>query len=256
MRIAVEWGLRSGEVRGLRWPDVELAALRLHVRPALGVARRRQGPEGPPDAPGRDNARARRRARRPVPDEVVERGPQQRLRLAGRGGVGPSARHAARGRARVQMRRRRQVVEAGKGGQRSSRGGDLSRAPAHGGTAMLTAGKPRRRGRRSSGTRARRSRTPVYEHLLEDALLDEAVRACGVEGDGAGTGRALTRRRPPNPLESSRGGVPERSNGAVLKTADGQLVRGFKSHPRRSSHAETLQRCGVSYFSLRVRCPQ
>jgi hypothetical protein len=40
------------------------------------------------------------------------------------------------------------------------------------------------------------------------------------------------------------GGVPERSNGAVLKTAGGRKVaRGFKSHPRRlnsrnpSSHA-------------------
>jgi hypothetical protein len=30
------------------------------------------------------------------------------------------------------------------------------------------------------------------------------------------------------------GGVPERSNGAVLKTAGGRKVaRGFKSHPRR-----------------------
>jgi|SRR5690242_4021118 hypothetical protein len=32
------------------------------------------------------------------------------------------------------------------------------------------------------------------------------------------------------------GGVPERSNGAVLKTAGGRKVaRGFKSHPRRFS---------------------
>jgi hypothetical protein len=32
------------------------------------------------------------------------------------------------------------------------------------------------------------------------------------------------------------GGVPERSNGAVLKTAGGRKVaRGFKSHPRRQN---------------------
>src|SRR5437870_1256398 len=32
-----------------------------------------------------------------------------------------------------------------------------------------------------------------------------------------------------------RGGVPERSNGAVLKTAESSGLREFKSHPRRSS---------------------
>ena len=37
-------------------------------------------------------------------------------------------------------------------------------------------------------------------------------------------------------LRCPNGGVPERPNGAVLKTADcRKAVRGFKSHPRRSS---------------------
>ena len=35
----------------------------------------------------------------------------------------------------------------------------------------------------------------------------------------------------------SLGGVPEWSNGAVLKTVDRRkAVRGFKSHPRRSAY--------------------
>jgi hypothetical protein len=38
------------------------------------------------------------------------------------------------------------------------------------------------------------------------------------------------------------GGVPERSNGAVLKTAGGRKVaRGFKSHPRRSIYGVPVE---------------
>src|SRR3954469_7458510 len=44
--------------------------------------------------------------------------------------------------------------------------------------------------------------------------------------------RAASKRR----LRCAYGGVPERPNGAVLKTADRRkAVRGFKSHPRRST---------------------
>src|SRR5262245_28979449 len=47
------------------------------------------------------------------------------------------------------------------------------------------------------------------------------------------------------------GGVPERSNGAVLKTAGGRKVaRGFKSHPRRlSSHSSTAASRAVRYLA-------
>ena len=42
------------------------------------------------------------------------------------------------------------------------------------------------------------------------------------------------RRAKPASATMGFGGVPERSNGAVLKTAGGRKVaRGFKSHPRR-----------------------
>ncbi len=43
------------------------------------------------------------------------------------------------------------------------------------------------------------------------------------------------RLKPPSAaLRCAHGGVPERSNGAVLKAADRRkAVRGFKSHPRR-----------------------
>jgi hypothetical protein len=47
------------------------------------------------------------------------------------------------------------------------------------------------------------------------------------------------------------GGVPERSNGAVLKTAGGRKVaRGFKSHPRRLQSQNTIAGVegGVGYF--------
>ena len=52
---------------------------------------------------------------------------------------------------------------------------------------------------------------------------------------------AETRPRPG--LGCRDGGVPERSNGAVLKTADRRkAVRGFKSHPRRSPNRISLPR--------------
>jgi hypothetical protein len=41
------------------------------------------------------------------------------------------------------------------------------------------------------------------------------------------------------------GGVPERSNGAVLKTAGGRKVaRGFKSHPRRHNKRNPPSQAG------------
>ena len=45
------------------------------------------------------------------------------------------------------------------------------------------------------------------------------------------------------------GGVPERSNGAVLKTAGGRKVaRGFKSHPRRSVKPKPQSETGFGVF--------
>ena len=47
-------------------------------------------------------------------------------------------------------------------------------------------------------------------------------------------------------LRCADGGVPERPNGAVLKTADRRkAVRGFKSHPRRSSLVRVDPRAGA-----------
>jgi integrase len=74
LRLAGDAGLRSGEVRGLAWPDVDLAARRLHVRRSLW---RREDPKLP------KSRRARRVAISPeLADalsrlyalEVVERG--------------------------------------------------------------------------------------------------------------------------------------------------------------------------------------
>src|SRR5262249_20071712 len=56
IRLAAESGLRNGEVRGLRWPDLDLAVRRVHVcrsiwrnivkTPKNGPARRRAGGRG------------------------------------------------------------------------------------------------------------------------------------------------------------------------------------------------------------------
>src|SRR5205823_14278306 len=62
------------------------------------------------------------------------------------------------------------------------------------------------------------------------------------------------RRAKPASATMGYGGVPERSNGAVLKTAGGRKVaRGFKSHPRRRSGTNSaVQRdssCSVYIFN-------
>ena len=50
------------------------------------------------------------------------------------------------------------------------------------------------------------------------------------------SGRARARDGPGSLIECGLGGVPERSNGAVLKTAARvKPGRGFESHPRRSA---------------------
>ena len=89
VRLAVESGLRSGEVRGLRWPDVALPALRLHVRRSVwrDVVKVPKG------------RRARRVAMTPAladalarlyRDHVVDRGlAADGYVLPDRGGVGP-----------------------------------------------------------------------------------------------------------------------------------------------------------------------
>src|SRR6185437_293962 len=61
----------------------------------------------------------------------------------------------------------------------------------------------------------------------------------------AGTVPLLFERRRAKPASATMwfGGLPERSNGAVLKTAGGRKVaRGFKSHPRRSPFTHTRRR--------------
>jgi integrase len=167
VRLAAESGLRSGEVRGLRWPDVELAALRLHVRRSVwrDVLKVPKG------------RRARRVAITPelgatlsrlYAENVVERGlPAEGYVIAGRFGGA---------RARVTFHGLRHTAAS----------------------AMLSAGVPAVVVAAQLGHASSAITHAVYEHLLEDAALDAAVRSVRVAGSVAGNnGRAAETARKP-----------------------------------------------------------
>src|SRR5207249_1331013 len=82
--------------------------------------------------------------------------------------------------------------------------------------------RPARQGRRGEHSRGRR---PPFEHVEHRLVLLDRVPA---------EPRPGRTRRAPLRARLAPGGVPERSNGAVLKTVAGLTARrGFESHPRR-----------------------
>src|SRR3954467_10690419 len=83
--------------------------------------------------------------------------------------------------------------------------------------------------RRRSEPRARRNGGSAHVEGAAVAFAAPSPFAAAPYGS-RWTVRAPSKRR----LRCAYGGVPERPNGAVLKTADRRkAVRGFKSHPRR-----------------------
>ena len=98
--VAVGTGLRLGELLGLEWTDVDLAARQLTVRRSMARPRRRIRARRAQDEPQpADRDAARRRGRRAAPPEGPAGGRQARrgFRVAGRGRArvhgrrGPSA---------------------------------------------------------------------------------------------------------------------------------------------------------------------
>jgi integrase len=179
VRLAVESGLRSGEVRGLRWPDVELAARRLHVRRAVwrdvvkvpkGRRRRRVAMTAAlADALSRLYAAL-----------VVERGlPADGYVLPSRDGLGPCGDDTPLELVqRVQVRTGLVQTRAGRRRPRVTFH-ELRHTAA---SLMLTAGVSPVVVARQLGHASSAITTSVYEHLLDDGLLDEAVSSVRVAG--------------------------------------------------------------------------
>lgn len=183
VRLAAESGLRSGEVRGLRWPDVELAALRLQVRRSVwrDVVKVPKG------------RRARRVAITPELGEtlsrlyresVIERGlPAEGYVIGGRFGGPCTESYPLRVVRRLQVRAG--LVTAGPGGRARPR------VTFHGlrhtsASAMLSAGVSAVVVAAQLGHASSAITHAVYEHLLDDGALDVAVRSVRVAGSVAG----------------------------------------------------------------------
>jgi integrase len=183
VRLAAESGLRSGEVRGLRWPDVELAALRLHVRRSVwrDIVKVPKG------------RRTRRVAMTPELGEtlsrlyresVIERGlPAEGYVVPARDGVGPCGADTPLALVqRVQVRAGLVV-------------GARPRVTFHGlrhtaASSMLSAGVPAVVVAAQLGHASSAITHAVYEHLLDDTALDAAVRSVRVAGAVAGSNGA------------------------------------------------------------------
>lgn len=184
VRLAAESGLRSGEVRELRWPDVELAALRVQVRRS---AWRKvvKIPKG---------RRARRVAITPELGEalsrlyretVIERGDSaEGYVIAGRFGGLASPNYPLEVTNRVQ-RRAGLVLRFGRSTRPRVTFHELRHTAA---SAMLSAGTPAVVVAAQLGHASSAITHAVYEHLLDDTALDAAVRSVRVAGTVAGAG--------------------------------------------------------------------
>jgi integrase len=182
VRLAAESGLRSGEVRGLRWPDVELLARRVRVRRAVW----RDVVKLP-----KSNRPRRVAITRALADclaemyrlEVVERGrPEDGYVFVARDGRSPMSSDTP-----LEVAQRVQVRA---GVVRPPAKPDRARRPAKphakvtyhelrhtAATIMLTASKPLPVVARQLGHASSKITAAVYEHLLDDALLDDALDA-------------------------------------------------------------------------------
>jgi integrase len=173
VRLGAETALRSGEVRGLRWSDVELLSRRVRVRRAVWRRTVKLPKSG----------KTRRVAITPaLADclaelyrlEVVERGRDaDGYVFVGRDGVSPIGTDTPLEVVqRVQLRAGVTVV--GKDGKpRAKRTFHEHRHTAA--TRMLTGGKTLPVVARQLGHASSAITAAVYEHLLDDALLDDAL---------------------------------------------------------------------------------
>jgi integrase len=174
VRLGAETALRSGEVRGLRWPDVELLARRVRVRRAIW----RDVVKLP------KSGKARRVAITPALADcltelyrldVVERGrSEDGYVFVGRDGVSPIGTDTP-----LEVVQRLQVRA---GVVRAKHGKLRAKATFHehrhtAATIMLTAGKPLPVVARQLGHASSKITAEVYEHLLDDELLDDALEA-------------------------------------------------------------------------------
>jgi len=175
VRLAAETALRSGEVRGLRWPDVELLSRRVRVRRAVWRDTVKLPKSG----------KTRRVAITPaLADcltelyrlEVVELGRDAAgYVFVGRDGRSPIGTDTPL-EVVQRVQRRAGVTVLGKDGK------TRAKATFHehrhtAATIMLTAGKPLPVVARQLGHASSKITAAVYEHLLDDALLDDALEA-------------------------------------------------------------------------------
>lgn len=177
IRLAAESGLRNGEVRGLRWPDLDLAVRRVHVCRSIW----RNIVKTP------KNGRARRIAITPelatalaafYESEVVERGRDARgYVLVGRDGSSVIGTDTPLEVAQQVQRRAGLLVEAtNKRGEPVLRPRVTYHELRHtAATMMLTGGKAAVVVARQLGHLDSRITTQVYEHLLNDGLLDDVL---------------------------------------------------------------------------------
>lgn len=185
VRLAAESGLRSGEVRGIRWPDVELAAHRLYVRRSVwrDVVKVPKGRRTRRVAMTPELADALSRL---YAELVVERGlPAEGYVVPGRDGLGPCSDDTP-----LEIAKRVQV-RAGLVVPRP-RGNPRPRVTYHelrhtAATLMLTRGVSSVVVARQLGHASSAITHAVYEHLLEDSALDAAVRSVRVAGAVAGS---------------------------------------------------------------------
>ena len=171
-QLAAESGLRSGEVRGLRWPDLDLPARRVRVRRSIwrNVVKVPKG------------KRPRRVAITPACAETLGRLYEQEVVECGR----PAEGFVFTGRDRVSPMGADTPLETVQRVQRraglvAERGGKLRPLVTYhelrhtAATTMLAGGKKASTVANQLGHANSHVTTSVYEHLLHDDLLDDAL---------------------------------------------------------------------------------
>jgi integrase len=176
-RLAAESGLRSGEVRGLRWPDLDLPARRVHVRRAVWRSVVKM-PKGKRARRVAITAAAADALAALYAAEVVDRGRDASgYVFTGRDGVGPMGSDTPLEVMQQVQRRAGLTVEAtGAKGKRVTRPKVTYHELRHtAATTMLTGGKAAAVVARQLGHASSQVTTGIYEHLLYDGLLDDAL---------------------------------------------------------------------------------
>jgi integrase len=197
IRTAGEAGLRRGELVGLRWPDVDLEARRLHVRRQVVQERLVGGGHRKVETPTKGK-RARRAAISEAlatrladwfAESVIEGGaPADGYVWPGRRGDGPMHDRSAH-RALERTSQRAGLVDD-QGRPLVSLHGLRHTAA----SIMLGAGVPLLVVSRQLGHASPQITATIYAHLASDDQLDAAARAFQTDGDSGGQGRPLRER--------------------------------------------------------------